>query len=93
MVFFRFFTVPQGSVLGPLLFSLFINNLCSMVTSMYHVYKDDFQMYADDIVDNFARCVERLDADLRRIHQWSLENGLIRNAGKTQAMIICRDRS
>jgi hypothetical protein len=36
--------------------------------------------------------VERLNANLRRIHQWSLENGLTLNAGKTQAMIICRDK-
>jgi hypothetical protein len=27
------------------------------------------------------------------MHQWSLENGLLLNAGKTQAMIICRDES
>jgi hypothetical protein len=44
-------------------------------------------------VDNFPRCVERLNADLRRIQQWSLESGLTINAGKTQAMIICRDKS
>jgi hypothetical protein len=68
-------------VSGQLLFSLFIDDLCAMVTSMYHVYADDFQIY------------ERLNADLCRMHQWSLENGLLLNAGKTQAMIICRDKS
>jgi hypothetical protein len=67
---------PQGFVLVPLLFSLFINDLCAVVTSMYHVYADDFQIYAGDTVDNLARCVEPLNADLRRIHQWSLENEL-----------------
>jgi hypothetical protein len=92
MVFFSEFLlvdkgVPQGSVLGALLFSLFINDLCAMVTSMYHVYADDFQIYAGDTVDNFACCVERLNADLRRIHQWSIEYGLTLNAGKTQAGI------
>jgi hypothetical protein len=48
---------------------------------MYHVYADDFQIYAGDTV-------ERLNVDFRRIRQWSLENGLILYAGKTQAMII-----
>jgi hypothetical protein len=44
-------------------------------------------------MDNYACCVERLNADLRRIQQWSVENGLTLNAGKTQAMIICRIES
>jgi hypothetical protein len=64
--------IPQGSVPGPLIFYLFMNDICAMVTSMYHVYADDFQIYARETVDNFARCVERLNANLRRIHQWSL---------------------
>jgi ribonucleases P/MRP protein subunit RPP40 len=37
---------PQGSVLVLLLFSLFINDLCAVITSMYHVYADGFQIYA-----------------------------------------------
>jgi hypothetical protein len=64
-----------------------------IVTSMYHVYADNFQIYAGDTMDNFACCVERLNADLRRIQQWSIETGLTLNAGKTQAMIICRNES
>jgi hypothetical protein len=36
---------------------------------------------------------ERLNADVCRIHRWSLKNGLIFNAGKTPALIIWRDES
>jgi hypothetical protein len=49
---------------------------------MYHECANDFQIYAGDTMDNFA--------DLCRIHKYTFENGLILNARKTQAMIICR---
>jgi hypothetical protein len=40
---------------------VFVNGVFSefLVTSMYDVYANDFQIYAGDIVDNFAHCVER----------------------------------
>jgi hypothetical protein len=48
IVFFPYFPKPQCSALGPLLFSLSINDLCAVVTSLYHIYADDFQIYAGD---------------------------------------------
>ena len=39
--------VPQGSILGSLLFSSFINDLLSVLTNVkYHMYADDFQIYS-----------------------------------------------
>jgi hypothetical protein len=37
-------------------------------------------------------CIHRLNVDLEAIFRWSVENGLSLNSGKTQAMILCRDR-
>jgi Reverse transcriptase (RNA-dependent DNA polymerase) len=86
--------VPQGSILGPLLFSLFINDLCEAIrTSKYHMYADDVQLYSGDKYENISQCIDRLNEDLAAVQRWSLENGLLLNNAKTQAMIICRDHS
>jgi hypothetical protein len=86
--------VPQGSFLGPLLFSHFIDDICGAVhTSNHHLYADDFQVYAEGPPCGISDCIHRLnDVDLEAIFRWSVENGLSLNSGKTQAMIICRDR-
>jgi hypothetical protein len=47
-------------------------------------------LYADDC--DISDCIHRPNIDLEAIFRWSVENGLSLNSGKTQAMIICRDR-
>ena len=79
--------VPQGSVLGPILFNIFINDL------FYHVkranlnaYADDHQIYYSD-TDPVA-LEECLCKEVEVANQWYSENGMIVNKSKHQALIL-----
>ena len=62
--------VPQGSVLGPLLFILYIDDLHHSVTnSTLKIFADDFTMYK--VVTNASDC-ELLREDLSRISEWTV---------------------
>ena len=71
--------VPQGSVLGPLLFSVFINNLPDVLeTSFAYLFADDTKINNTDPV--------LLQNDLLRLHQRSLENKMQFNSSKTSLL-------
>lgn len=83
--------VPQGSILGPLLFSLFINDLPSVVKSgTMHLYADDAQFYASCPLGLIEDCVARVNEDLDAISAWASKNRLLINASKSQCMIVYR---
>jgi hypothetical protein len=84
--------VPQGSILGPLLFSLFINDISnSILFSHYHLYADDVQIYLSGREENIASVVDQINTDLASISNWSTQNGLCLNSQKTQTMAIYRN--
>jgi hypothetical protein len=84
--------VPQGSILGPLLFSLFINEISnSILFSHYHIYADDVQIYLSGKEENIASVVNQINTDLASISDWSMQNGLCLNSQKTQAIAIFRN--
>jgi hypothetical protein len=65
--------VIQGSVLGPLLFSMFINDITNAIESSHypHMYADDVQLYISCHPFEFAACVRSLNLDSYRIQGWS----------------------
>lgn len=80
--------VPQGGVLSPLLFALFINNITSQLRSSYHLYADDLQIYCRAPLINISVAVNTINEDLERISVWSKSYGLAVNPTKTQVIII-----
>ena len=83
--------VPQGSVLGPLLFSMFINDLPAVLKfCVIHMFADDVQLYLGSTYTNIEYSAQLINSDLKRVAQWSLNNLLPINSTKTKAMFISR---
>ncbi|XP_026326195.1 uncharacterized protein LOC113234888 [Hyposmocoma kahamanoa] len=80
--------VPQGGVLSPLLFSIFINSLTPLLSCQYHLYADDLQIYSRSPVHGLDSLIAELNDDLATIHNWSRTHGLTVNPNKSQAIVI-----
>ncbi|KAG7310019.1 hypothetical protein JYU34_004547 [Plutella xylostella] len=84
--------VPQGGVLSPLLFSLFINILASKLTSLYHLYADDLQLYTGVPPESLNTAVSLINDNLAIISKWVKSFGLLLNPSKSQAIVLGSSR-
>ena len=86
--------VPQGSILGPLLFVLYVSDLPELVSShdiCLHSYADDSQLYVGlDPSTNFSATLQRFHACLDDIQTWMKKNFLKLNVEKTEVLFLAR---
>ena len=79
--------VPQGSILGSLLFTIFINDI------FLYVENSDIWNYADDSIlyasgESLSIIIENLKVDFLRISKWSRENFMVLNPDKFYFMVL-----
>ena len=84
--------VPQGLVLGPLLFNIFVNNLHFCATKTYvNVYADDNQLHFSHECPTAIETA--INEDLKESTIWFKENSLKGNPDKFQGFGLTLGRS
>ena len=79
--------IPQGSIIGPLLFICFTNDLADEFTDCKMVsYADDTQLIVD--AENMCQLKEKIENVIKTAQKWYEANSMKNNIGKTEIVIL-----
>ena len=81
--------VPQGSILGSVMFTIYVNDLLSVPTHCKSAcYVDDPKLYLSFPSSDMSTAIHNLNADLEQVSRRCCQNYLLINPDKTKVLII-----
>ena len=83
-----FFGVPQGSILGPVLFNLYVIELSDRISSNAIQYADDTTIYRHCKITDTTNCIKEIEKDLEQLLSWSQNHNLLFNSDKLQFIVF-----
>ena len=80
--------VPQGSILGPVLFNIYVYDMSTKTDAACHQYADDTSLYRHSKPKDLKTCATTLNKDVNGIQGWSKDTNLIFNPKKTKSLLF-----
>lgn len=80
--------VPQGSILGPILFNIYVSDMSRETDAELIQYADDTSVYRSCKPKMFDQCVTKMNEDVSKVQSWSKNSSLIFNAKKTNSILF-----
>ena len=88
--------VPQGSVLGPMLFTMYTKPLSAIIDShsiIHHSFADDLQLQMSAPPDRISELLHNMQSCIGDVKAWATANMLKLNDSKTELMLVTSKRS
>ena len=88
--------VPQGSVLGPMLFTMYIKPLSAIIDShstIHHSFADDLQLQMSAPPDRISELFHSIQSCMNDVKAWATANMLKLNDNKTELMLVSSRRT
>ena len=88
--------VPQGSVLGPILFTMYIKTLSAIIDShsiIHHSFTDDLQLWKSAPPDRISELLHSMQSYISDVKAWATVKMLKLNDNKTELMLVTSNRT